>query len=435
MSPKTTHFTPISRSMSEITSSFCGVTNEPTLYEIDYDFLVPDRGDEQEGPSNPVPAGDPDEAVRLFHEYRRRTAEILGFEEELPEPASEEDLDAVEERLGFAFPPDLRALYGIADGEGYEITNSIFDRHPWHSLDEIGDEDEDWLLALDWEYEPQRSVIFDADPPNAVRRSVLRPGWIQFANDTGGNWLAVDMDPGPEGRPGQVIAIGVDHTDGPLYVADSVTTFLRRLVEALERGDYRVHDKNLWIEADLPDGLSVDRARTWYTDGASASAQTEQLPPVQKARVSGVGDLAFLAALPNVRSLALSGSGSPDLSPLRERPVEYLDLDLGTVDLTELAGHPELRSLSVTSTQPVDLAPLRAVPHLWALDIAGASVADLTAVTELEGLRFLELTHDQWLELRDDLPPLALVGIHPHRSERKWPVGTRWKTELGEPPR
>ncbi|MDA3647230.1 SMI1/KNR4 family protein [Saccharopolyspora indica] len=410
--------------------------NEPTLYEIDYDFLVPDRGDEQEGPTNAVPAGDPAEAVRLFHEYRRRVAEILGFEEELPGPASEEDLAAAEERLGFEFPPDLRALYGIADGEGYEIINSLFDRHPWHSLEHVGDEEEDWLLFLEWKYEPQRSVVFDAEPPNAVRRSVLRPGWIQFANDTGGNWLAVDMDPGPEGRPGQVISIGVDHSEGPLYVADSVTTFLRRLVEALERGDYSVHDESLWIDADLPDGVTADRARTWYTDGSSARAEAAQVRPhVQNVRVSEVDDLAFLAALPNVRSLALSGAGPLDLSPLRERPVEYLELDLGTTDLAGLAGHPELRSLSIASTRPVDLAPLRAVPHLWALSIADASVADLTAVTELEGLRFLELTHDQWLEVRDDLPSLAVVGIHPRRPGREWPVGTRWKTELGEPPR
>ncbi|MER7077712.1 Cell wall assembly regulator SMI1 [Saccharopolyspora kobensis] len=410
--------------------------SEPTLYEIDDEFLVPDRGDEQEGPANAVPAGDPDEAVRLFHEYRRRVAEILGFEEELPEPATEEDLDAAEERLGFALPPDLRALYGVADGDGDDVINSVFDGHPWHPLDELGDEEEDWLLVLDWEYEPQRRVVFDSEPSNAVRRSVLRPGWIPFADDTGGNWLAVDMDPGPEGRPGQVIAIGVDYSDGPLHVADSVTTLLRRQVEALERGDYRVHDKSIWIDADLPNGLAVDRERSWYTDAASVGAETGQARPrVQKVRVSDVADLAFLAAIPNVRSLSLSGGGPLDLSPLRDRPVEYLELELGAADLAGLAGHPELRSLSVSAAQPVDLAPLRAVPRLWALDIADASIADLTAVTELEGLRFLELTREQWLELRDDLPPLAVVGIHPHRPEREWPLGTRWNAESGEPPR
>ncbi|MGP3991245.1 SMI1/KNR4 family protein [Streptomyces sp. 3N207] len=54
-----------------------------------------------------VPAGDPDEAVRLFHDYRRLMAQILGYEEELPEPASEEDLGAPEEELGVVLPPDL----------------------------------------------------------------------------------------------------------------------------------------------------------------------------------------------------------------------------------------------------------------------------------------------------------------------------------------
>ncbi|MEV4065980.1 hypothetical protein [Nonomuraea dietziae] len=75
------------------------------------------------------------------------------------------------------------------------------------------------------------------------------------------------------------------------------------------------------------------------------------------------------------------------------------------------------------------------MPTLWALDIAAAPVADLATVTELKGLRYLEVTQDQWRELSelDDLPPLAVVGVHPHRPERDWPVGTAWVT-TDEPP-
>src|SRR4051812_589305 len=105
----------------------------PFLYVVDDDFVLPDRGDEQEGPESAVPAGDPDEAVRLFHHYRRLMAQILGYEEELPEPASEEDLAAMEEELGVALPPDLRALYGIADGDG-DLVNPLFDRQEWLPL-------------------------------------------------------------------------------------------------------------------------------------------------------------------------------------------------------------------------------------------------------------------------------------------------------------
>ncbi|MFK4271497.1 SMI1/KNR4 family protein [Streptomyces milbemycinicus] len=407
----------------------------PFLYVIDEDFVPPDRGDEQEGPESAVPAGDPDEAVRLFHYYRRLMAQILGYEEELSEPAGEEDLAAAEEELGVALPPDLRALYGIADGEGDGVVNPLFDRQEWLPLAEIGDLDDEWLdIAQEWELEPWRRTVFDAQPPNTVRRSPLRAGWIRFAFDTGGNWLAVDMDPGPNGRPGQIIAVGVDYTEGPTYVADSVTTFLRRLVEALERGDYRHHDKSLWIDADLP---NLSGGHTRYRDVRPSRARAGQAGPrVQEVRVSGVEDCAFLAAVPNVCSLALSSAGSPDLTPLGGRPVEYLELDVESADLTAPARNRELRSLSVTCARPVELAPLRTVPNLWALDIAAAPVADIATVTELKGLRYLEVTQDQWRELSelDDLPPLAIVGVHPHRPERDWPTPMDWVTTYDEPP-
>ncbi|MET7336024.1 SMI1/KNR4 family protein [Nonomuraea sp. NPDC005650] len=406
----------------------------PFLYVIDEDFVPPDRGDEQEGPESAVPAGDPDEAVRLFYHYRRLMAQILGYEEELPEPASEEDLAAVEEKLGLVLPPDLRALYGLADGDG-DLVNPLFDRHEWLLLSEIGDQDDEWLdIAREWQYEPWRQTVFDTQPPNTVRRSPLRTAWIRFAFDTGGNWLAVDMDPGPNGRPGQVIKVGVDYTNGPTYVTDSVTTFLRRLVEALERGDYRSHDTSLWIDADLPD---LPGEHSNYSDDRPSLARAMQAGPhVQEVRVVDVEDCAFLAAVPDVCSLALSSKGSPDLTPLGGRSVEYLELDVDSPDLAAPARNRELRSLSVTCARPVELAPLRTMPNLWALDIAAASVADIATVTELKGLRYLEVTQDQWRELSelDDLPPLAVVGIHPHRPERDWPLSTDWVTVYDEPP-
>ncbi|WP_345441168.1 SMI1/KNR4 family protein [Actinoallomurus vinaceus] len=399
---------------------------------IDEEFVPPDRGDEQQGAESAVPAGDPDEAVRLFHHYRRLMAQILGYEEELPGPASEEDLAAVEEELGVALPADLRALYGIADGDG-DLVNPLFDRQEWLPLAEIGGLDDEWLdISREWHYEHWRRPVLDATPPNTVRRSPLRPGWIRFAFDTGGNWLAVDTDPGPNGRPRQVIAVGVDYTRGPAYVADSVTTFLRRLVEALERGDYIHHDKNLWIEADLEPS-----EHTVYYDGTPSRERAGQAGPrVQDVRVTEVEDCAFLDAVPEVRSLALSSTGSPDLTPLGGRPVEYLELDVESADLSAPARNRELRSLSITCARPVELAPLRTVPNLWALDIAAAPVADLATVTELKGLRYLEVTRDQWRELLelDDLPPLAVVGVHPHRPERDWPARTAWVTTYGEPP-
>jgi cell wall assembly regulator SMI1 len=74
---------------------------------------------------------------------------------------------------------------------------------------------------------PPLNFRYDSHPPGKVRRAIDRPGWVPFVLGTGGDYLAVDMDPGPNGRPGQVIRIGGDSDDGPVYVADSVTTLFR----------------------------------------------------------------------------------------------------------------------------------------------------------------------------------------------------------------
>ncbi|MDW6057058.1 hypothetical protein SAZ11_01820 [Streptomyces sp. FXJ1.4098] len=72
-------------------------------------------------------------------------------------------------------PPDLRALYGIADGEGDGVVNPLFDRQEWLPLAEIGDLDDEWLdIAQEWEHEPWRRTVFDAQPrtPSGGRRCV-----------------------------------------------------------------------------------------------------------------------------------------------------------------------------------------------------------------------------------------------------------------------
>ncbi|GAA2413807.1 hypothetical protein GCM10010191_24510 [Actinomadura vinacea] len=323
--------------------------------------------------------------MRLFREYMRRRAEIIGYEERLPEPAAEEDIAELEEGLGHPLPPDLRALYGICDGDDLEA--GLFNRHPWLGIGDIaaGGGVEEWTdVALSWEYEPHRTLIRDSDPAGAVKRSIMRPGWIPFAHSTGGDYLAVDMDPGPTRRPGQVIKIGTHYSSGPLYIADSVTTLLRRLIEALDTATYE--GKSLRYKADLPKRREAEDAACEYVNG---TVSHEPRPLVQEFRASDVDDLAFVRSAPNLHGLRVETSAELDLSPLDGLPLETLELQGPRFDLEALRGHGELRALTLISRKPVDLAPLEALPRLWALDISGADVESIETIATLEGLQYL----------------------------------------------
>jgi hypothetical protein len=381
--------------------------NASLLIVLDHDAVPSDPGDDVEGPADPTFAGDPDEAVRLFRAYLRRRAEILGHEERPAEPLDPAERAALDAGL----PPDLAALYGVTDG-GFYSDSGIFCGHNWASLRSLGDPDDGWAAhgECHWIDDPLWRIPFDAEPFGAVRRSWTRKGWIPFAVDTGGeSYLAVDMDPGPAGRPGQIILVEMS-TAGPLHVADSITSLLRRHLEALDRGEYTAGHGNLRIDGLLPDGWQLDKDRKW--DAADHDGSLRGMPATVQRLYAD--DLHLEAGqAPLLRHAALGGR-TCDLSPFREIPIEALDLYLDSVDLTPLAGHPTLRAMRVGSRQPVDLGVLATLPRLEGLDLSRAT-AGIGGLSKLEGLLYLGLRAEQWREFQHQvgtLPSLAAVGMH-----------------------
>jgi cell wall assembly regulator SMI1 len=332
-------------------------------------------------------AGDPDRAVALLREQAG---------DDLPPGATEDELAAAEAALGHPLPPDLRALFALANGGG------DFDGWKRYTLSEVVGEYEITSVPAgrSWPIGWHR-VILDADPADTVRRASGHPGWIPIADDSGGNYLAVDLAPARNGRPGQVIDVGVDWATQPGYVADSVTTLLARgrsWTDARSRLRLQVGD-----EADL-EPLRRER-------------------DLQELRVTGPFDTAVLAGLPRLRSLSVYARA--DLAPVRDLPVEDLAANSAS-DLAPLAGHPTLRSLHLyKGVAPADLAPLRTVPNLHGLALADADVADLTVLADLPGLVYLELSFDQWRGIRPllnriGLRAATLAGRPTHRQAIEW---------------
>ncbi|TDC42005.1 hypothetical protein E1281_36730 [Actinomadura sp. KC345] len=160
--------------------------------------------------------------------------------------------------------------------------------------------------------------------------------------------------------------------------------------------------------------------------------------PPDEAELSGVQeilvhhggeiDLPPLGAAPSLRSLRLNRARVPDLSPLRDLPLERLSVTARDGDLVSLAPHGTLRTLRLASAgTPVSIAPLRDLPRLSGLDLTSAEVADLDVLADLDGLRYLAMRPDQW---QASTPPPALAAAS-LKGTVTLGAAIRWAVGLG----
>ncbi|MFC8866951.1 SMI1/KNR4 family protein [Streptomyces sp. NPDC057148] len=254
-----------------------------------------------------VPAASAD-ADLLRSTLRERLPDAVG--------ASEEEIAAAEARLGIPLPPELRALYQVVRGR-YEDWDDL-----WDPYDTIGCE----LFPLGevyvadaasrrvlWQFGAMEAV--ETGPEHAVQQLVGSPGWIVFGDNGGGDRIAVDLTPGPDGHVGQVIVIGHEGNIGAGLVADSLTDmvvhrhFDGRPVPRVERPPLVAHVNRAslpGIETAAHAGLEVLSIGVWEKE------------PLSLAPVFG---------LPRLRTLcAYAGTLADPCEIARLTHLEYLGL-------------------------------------------------------------------------------------------------------------
>jgi cell wall assembly regulator SMI1 len=163
-------------------------------------------------------------------------------------PAGPAEVAEAEQAIGRPLPADLALLYQLSDGQAdwYDLVhgpagNTSRPRGRWAgSLFGAG-----WsfnsLEALRTEYQiwadlrRQNSAddltdgfnsVTEVRAGDPVKPLYTCPDWIPFATDGGGNSLAADLTPEPDGHSGQVIVIGPDE-DRRRVIAPSVRALLR----------------------------------------------------------------------------------------------------------------------------------------------------------------------------------------------------------------
>jgi hypothetical protein len=226
----------------------------------------------------------------------------------------------------------------------------------------------------DWMAEHE--VKDDPAHPGRVRQVLAAPGWIPFAEDGSGNFLAVDMDPAAGGTVGQLIEAGSDQWFEKCWVAGSLTEYLQGAIER--------------ITAELPQLQPAEWAEEWQAlpeEWMGPLGGSRRRVPAHEhllretevhAGEQPLSTLEPLALLPVLRNADLRLSDGIDLSPLAGRELNLLKLrgpvDPSTVDTSPLrhvrASHVHLRELQLGEPELLDR-----IAGLELLDVKGGSLA------------------------------------------------------------
>jgi cell wall assembly regulator SMI1 len=188
--------------------------------------------------------------------------------DQLCTPASTNDLNELEYSMDCTLPMDVRESLMIHDGQerGGRPTGLIFGAMLM-DCEEIYDEWKNWRV-VEQEYmsspSDKKAVACDeagpsnvqahaplgrrdlqarqdCQPEDSVQKVYAHPGWIPVVRDWGGNYIAVDLAPGPKGTWGQVILFGRDY-DCKFVVSKSWSHFLAMVADDMQSPHWHVDE-------------------------------------------------------------------------------------------------------------------------------------------------------------------------------------------------
>ena len=154
--------------------------------------------------------------------------------------ASEEELQAFEERLGIRLPSDFKELYSYKNGSKYfSILPCVIDQRelPFSlmSLQEMENckkyfQNRDALLTDFPDYFSNQELENMRD--SRIKPYLFNKKWLPFAEYCDSCYLMLDFDPDQEGQEGQIICY-IHDPDEIIYVAESLTELIEGIMDEI----------------------------------------------------------------------------------------------------------------------------------------------------------------------------------------------------------
>ncbi|MCI4671348.1 MAG: SMI1/KNR4 family protein [Bacteroidia bacterium] len=159
--------------------------------------------------------------------------------EDLYEGASTWDIKETEEELELKFPEPFKEFIMLHNGA--MVANGIIGNWDLYGLDDISEE----CFDMDEKVEEGDFGSNVRPEDGKVKGQWWNQSWIPFVGSGNGHYLCLDMDPGPDGKPGQVIAYFYDSGERPV-LAESFDKWFLDVIERMEKGEISIfYDETL----------------------------------------------------------------------------------------------------------------------------------------------------------------------------------------------
>jgi cell wall assembly regulator SMI1 len=162
------------------------------------------------------------------------------FDHSLQEPATENEINELENIIGKSLPVDFKALYlwhnGLDDQENF---GSLFYGMDFFPINRMIEE----YLYRKENYGSENIPLQKADKEIDLA-NIYNSDWIKFAFDGSHTSLLIDLAPTSQGNYGQIIFIDDEYQIG-ILVANSTTALINNFKNNLENDLYQLDDEAL----------------------------------------------------------------------------------------------------------------------------------------------------------------------------------------------
>ncbi|MGE6259952.1 SMI1/KNR4 family protein [Heyndrickxia sporothermodurans] len=384
--------------------------------------------------------------ISLVMEELRKHLDQL-FPTFLNPPATEYEIQLIEEQMNIKFSSDLRQLYLTHNGEN-EMGPGLFFGLPFLSLNDLLQEWKIWS-ELEEEY------AFEGDsfsiPTGYIKERYINRYWIPISKDFGGNNLGIDLDPDNGGKIGQLINFGRDE-EVKFVIANQLNDLLQFIIETIEEGNYTIHrdedytywsygrNKNIHFmdvlhSLDLPvlnpikSSFTKEDVINWFeqldTKWKHLVQKKASNPDafVKKKKLYLIGedisDITPLSICTEVREMILSGNQINDIRSLvNMTSLKKLYLVNNPVsEIEAIASLKNLQQLNINKTEISDLMQIAKAPMLKELEMLDTNIEDYSALQQCKSLESLTISVHSLKQLEAISNMCSLKELHIHNMK------------------